>query len=95
MGGMSKHSDIDGSEASIFGEQTTEVKDKWARSLETFRNRYGFLPPLENQPSEQTLSLIAKLHGRKSAEFPLVESLTIQKGGALMSNPLELKGRLS
>ena len=49
----SSHGDL-----TITGENC--VKDKRAKLLETFKLRRGFLPSLENKPTEGTLALFSK-----------------------------------
>ena len=54
-------------DTTIVGE--TGLKGKRSKLLGTFKGRYGFLPSLENQPSEACIGLLLKMHSGKSTEF--------------------------
>ena len=47
----------------------TGLKGKRSKLLDVFRARYGFLPSLDNQPSEACLGLLAKMHANRPTEF--------------------------
>ena len=71
----------------------TGLKGKRARFLEVFRNRYGFLPSLENQPSESCLGLLMKMHANRSTEFfPLSRVANFADGRDLKIEPQKIKG---
>ena len=71
----------------------TNIKSVRVKLLETFRERHGFLPSLENQHSEQTLSLLMKIHKERSAEFfPLIRVSNYTEGRDLKIEPQKIKG---
>ena len=81
------------SESTMFGENETGIKDKRSKLLGIFRQRHGFIPPLENQPSESTLSHLVKLHEKRSAEFfPLSRVTNFADGRDIKIEPTKIKG---
>ena len=71
----------------------TGLKGKRSKLLETFRTRYGFLPSLDNQPSEACLALLSKVHATRSAEFfPLSRVSNYLDGRGLKIEPQKIKG---
>ena len=79
------------SEVTFSGE--TNIKSQRVKLLETFRERHGFLPSLENQPSENTLALLTKIHKERSTEFfPLSRVTNYSEGRDLKIEPQKIKG---
>lgn len=71
----------------------TGLKGKRTKLLETFRIRYGFLPSLDNQPSEACLGLLSKMHLNKPTEFsPLSRVSNYADGRGLKIEPQKIKG---
>ena len=68
---------------------------KYAKSelLAKFNTRYNFPLSLENQPSEATLTMIAKLHARRSCDFvPLSKITNAADNRDIALEPTRIKG---
>ena len=67
--------------------------DKRAKIIATFQERHGFIPPLENQPSEQLLMLLVKLHQKGSTEFiPLSRVSNFAENRDIRVEPTRIQG---
>ena len=62
--------------------------------MNAFTTRYNFSIPLESQPSDNTLLLVAKMHDRKSGEFvPLSKVSGPAEVRDIKLEPTRIKGR--
>ena len=75
------------------GDLEGESGDKRATLLAEFGARHGFLPPLENQPSQSMLTHLIKLHKNRSTEFfPLSRVTNFADGRDIKVEPTRIKG---
>ena len=69
------------------------ANDKRMSLIRAFYERYSYRLDLANQPSEQTLSILLKLHQRKSAEFaPLSKVSNALDNKDVRIEPTRIKG---
>ena len=73
--------------------EISSASDKRANLIRAFYNRYSYRLDLVNQPSEQTLGILLKLHQRKSAEFvPLSKVSNCFDNRDVRIEPARIKG---
>ena len=72
---------------------TQTILAKKTDLLEEFFKRYDFRLPLELTPSDATLTVIARAHKRKSAEFiPLSRVASASDNREIQTDPIRIKG---
>ena len=77
----------------LSGDLGSTYTDKRAKLIQIFQDRHGFIPPLENQPSEQLLALLVQLHQKGSTEFiPLSRVSNFAENRDIRVEPTRIKG---
>ena len=72
--------------------ETPPCENLRAVLLESFKSRYGHQLALENQPNDQTLALVVKMHARKAVDFiSLAKVGSASDSHSIVTEPLRLK----